>query len=275
MDNGGAIFMALPSYNGKVEFETAGAFLNWSTRKLQGRLHFGNENGSLLALCFNGLLCKALDTPAVEYFCMLHADVIPQDGWLDTLWQEFHRVNADVLSVVIPMKDLRGLTSTAIDDKRDPFNVLRRITTTEAKRLPPTFSAADCGYPKSALLVNTGCWLARLDVLRRWADEYAGCFTIRDRIVRRPDGKHVAQVASEDWNFSRDLHRLGARVFATRAVRVKHVGRFEWDSGDEWGQEYDEVYGEKFGHQPIGGSDNGRSGKADDSGACAGKLVCV
>ena len=43
------------------------------------------------------------------------------------------------------------------------WDVLRRITLTEASRLPTVFSAADCGYPNQALLANTGCWVCRFD----------------------------------------------------------------------------------------------------------------
>ncbi|MDE2020529.1 MAG: hypothetical protein KGJ13_09360 [Patescibacteria group bacterium] len=247
----GAIFMAMPSYDGKGEIQSAWMFFNCATRNLQNRLIFGNQCGSLLGLTFNSLLCVALNTPEVSDFVMLHADIIPEPGWLDILWEEREKAGADVISAVVPIKDLRGLTSTGLDDPKDPFNVLGRITTSEAKRLPETFDQRNTRFPRNGLLINTGCWLAKIETLRKWVDEYRGAFTIRDRIVRRPDGKYVAQVAPEDWNFSRDLARIGAKVVATQAVKLKHVGRFEFDSGDHWGPEFDTVYGEKFGSKSL------------------------
>lgn len=243
--------MGLATYNGQAESQTCWMFFNCATRKLQSRLMFGNHNGSLLALTFNSLLCAALNTPGVEDFVMLHADIIPEEGWLDILWEEREKAGADVISAVAPIKDMRGLTSTALDDPKDTFNVLGRLTTKEIKRLPETFTQKDTRFPRNNLLINTGCWLAKMSTLRKWVGEFAGCFTIRDRIIQRPDGKFIAQVAPEDWNFSRDLARIGAKVVATSAVKLRHVGRFEYQSWETWGQEFDQVYGQKFGNKSL------------------------
>jgi hypothetical protein len=249
------IFLCPPTYDGKGEARGYWHFFNCATRNLNERIIYAvGGRCSLLALGFNSFVCDALNDAErldIGYFGMMHSDIIPEPGWLDILWRELHEYQADVVSAVIPIKDPRGLTSTAIDDPKDSFDVLRRLTTAEVHSLPETFNGADCGHP-GRLLVNTGLWLARLEVLERWADEYAGCFTIRDRIIKRPaDGKRFAQAAPEDWNFSRDLNRLGASVYATRAVRLKHVGQFEWDSDHVFGQKMDEIHGPKFGNRPL------------------------
>lgn len=183
----------------------------------------------------------------VSHFAMLHDDVCPQEGWLDQLLGDLEEHSADVMSAVVPIKDEQGLTSTAIDDPEDPWNVERRITMTELMRLPEVFGAADCGYPDRKLLVNTGCWICRLD--REWRRHVS--FTIRDRIVYK-DGKWTPEVASEDWNFSRDVQELGGKVMATRRVMLKHAGEMFYPNSHGWGNwKHDHHFAAKFGGRGI------------------------
>src|SRR5579884_509122 len=145
------------------------------------------------------------------HFAMLHSDVIPLpygQPWLDQLVsiQEDH--DADLLSVVVPIKNDRGLTSTAIDGD-NPWCV-RRLTLAEVFRRPPTWT-------EEGLLVNTGCWVARLG---EWCDQV--CFRQQDRIFRTREGRRVAATIPEDWDFSRQARDAGARVYATRQIAVIH-----------------------------------------------------
>lgn len=230
-----AVFVALPTYDGRVEMEAA---RSWLLGLTAGRCRVGQfgHRGSLLAYGFNTLWCQALDLAAkgeCDRFAMLHADVCPAAGpWLDRLERVLQQTGADVASVVVPIKDTRGLTSTAIGDPADPWRQVKRLTVRECLALPESFRAADCGFPGHPLLVNTGCWMARLD-RGDWPGKVH--FEIRDRVVTLPDGTRKAQCLPEDWGWSRQLHALGVDVVATRAVNVRHVGRIEFANDQPWG----------------------------------------
>jgi hypothetical protein len=187
----------------------------------------------------------------LTHFVMLHDDVAPEDGWLDMLLQDLVKHDADVLSAVVPIKNGEGLTSTAIDNPKDLFRVERRIALAELEKLPPVFSAKDCGYPNRMLLVNTGCWICRFD--REWRKP-PFCFTITDAIQESKEGRFSSNVAPEDWNFSRHVQRAGGKVLATQRIKLDHWGRMAYPTVvKSWGsQKYDHVYGDNFGHAPIG-----------------------
>lgn len=186
---------------------------------------------SLLTLSFNNLWCMALnERPHFTHFVMLHDDVVPLDpGWLDTLLAAHRSGRADVTSCVVPIKDSRGLASTAFLHR--PTNRLRRLTMTEAHKLPVTFGAAEAGYPDCALLPNTGLWVC--DFTRPWVEKV--CFTIRDRNFKGPDGKWTTQCFSEDWDFGVQLADLGLTAKATRAVNLIHKGHFDYPNMVAWG----------------------------------------
>ncbi len=185
----------------------------------------------------------------ITHFAMLHHDVCPEDGWLEILMEELLAHDADLVSAVVPIKDNLGLSSTAIDDPRDHFNVERRVTMTEVHRLPPTFSSKDCGYPDRMLLVNTGCFVCRFDQNWRFPPFR---FHIDDVIVHRDgsDGRgpggYRAEVAPEDWNFSRHVQRAGGKVLATRKVLLTHAGGVAYTNQEPWGQfKVDEAFNHK------------------------------
>lgn len=206
---------------------------------------------SLLSHTFNTLWVQTLGKQATEqdftHFAMLHADLAPEPGWLDMLLDEMDRIGADVLSVHSPIKDARGLTSTAVD-VHGPLTNPRRFTLKEVvDELPETFDAAGCGYPGRPLLVNTGCLL--VDLRKEWVRSV--CFQVSSRLVwnlrqtgtklpgveppcwinervyviDRPDHvEYTVLIDPEDWDFSRQAHAAGAKVFATRKVKLKHLG---------------------------------------------------
>lgn len=179
-------------------------------------------------MCFNELWCDALNSQSgCEIFCMMHDDVIPPPGWLDVMVDELESSGADILSAVIPIKDFRGISSTAFMDK--DTGKPQRLTMTEAQSLG-TFTAEDAGFPNHHLLINTGLWVCRLN--QDWNKEV--CFTIRDRIVNI-DGKYHAQGFSEDWMFGLWASKRGLKVMATTKVPVKHLGHFEYPAG-AWGE---------------------------------------
>jgi len=99
--------------------------------------------------------------------------------------------------------------------------------------LPQTFGSAELGHPDDALLVNSGCWVARLD--REWVPRFPG-FEVRDRVVKDAGGRYVAQVEPEDWRASRWWHKNGVVVRATTRVKLLHHGDATFANAGGWGE---------------------------------------
>ncbi len=243
------VFVALPSYNGFIK---AQALLGLLLPSATCFLHYELGFGSLLATNFNHLLCKARNSRAEGKwtdFGMHHADISAPPGWLDVMVEEKRRVGADILSVVVPIKDERRLTSTGTVQEGGH---IRRLTLKEVHHLPETFCAADLAQLgiHTPMVVNTGLML--VDFTRAWSDEFH--FSIGDAIQRTgghqeemeywcvEDGRNVLKkelvwVGStyspaclpEDWNFSSWANARGLKVYATRKVPVGH-----WDGGACW-----------------------------------------
>lgn len=225
------VFIALPTYNGWFK---AQAIIGLLLASRSAQVHYRPGFGSLLAMNFNGLWCKALNSRAEGQWtdwCMHHADIsVVSEGWLDTLLQERRRVGADILSVVVPIKDDRCLTSTGVVQ---PDGTIRRLTLKEVYRLPETFCEADLERAgiKGQLVVNTGLWVC--DFTKPWVEE--ACFNIGDAIRKEPDGTFRTLVLPEDWNFSHWAGRKGLKVYATRKVQVTHWGEAAYGSGPPQG----------------------------------------
>lgn len=212
------------------------------------------RESSLLAHNFNLLWCWALgeDRKAkVDYFAMIHSDIEPDGYWLDTLIDELEARDLDVLGVVAPIKDVRGMTSIALG-RADGYTWRPhcRLTMSEVMRLPETFTSADVsGLP---ILLNTGLWVCRFDA--RWARNVH--FTINDRIVCDPDGDYIPEVEPEDWFFSRLLHEQGLKVGCTRKVQLGHRGGMVFGNRSGWGtSKYDGEYLDRSVLDPDLGDD--------------------
>ena len=176
----------------------------------------GQALTSILTFTFNTLWAGMLNLrkqDGITHLAMIHSDVVPAVGWLDVLMAEMMRLDAAVVSAVVPIKDERGLTSTALDVTGDPW-MPRRLTMAEVYcDFPETFNHPD-------LLLNTGLWLCRFD--EPWVEKV--WFEQQDRIAVNTDGTYFAQTKSEDWQFSRRLRELGLgdRIYATRKVPLMH-----------------------------------------------------
>lgn len=242
------VLLGMPSYDGKAEIAAVEAcYIHATLGKCE--VAPARTSGSFLTKVFNSLWCAALNGRAqgVTHFAMLHADIIPTvPGWVDVMVAELERTGADMLAAVSPLKNGYGLTSTSIAlDLEDPW-LSRRLTMKEVHDLPETFGAEDVGGP---LLLNTGLWVCRLDSPFFDAMNDDGltlklCFDFKNRIVRNPEtGEYHAEAVSEDWLFSQELNRLGAKLMATRKVGVRHIGEHEYRSDSVWGsQTTDEVF---------------------------------
>lgn len=207
------------------------------------------QNGSLLASNFNQLWCLALNLvhqgERVDYFAMLHDDVAPEDFWLDKLIDELEAKELDVLSVAVPIKDSRGLTSMALQNPGDNWLPLYRLSMHDVHQLPETFTSEDTGAP---LLLNTGCWVAKWN--QDWCKRIH--FEINDRIVfNKACNRYQAQTEPEDWYFSRLCHEMQLKIGATRKIAVEHCGDMNFTNQRPWGtHKYDS---EAAGHSLVPG----------------------
>jgi hypothetical protein len=231
-----SIFLALPHYGTIVPEALPGLIL--PTRTNEHRIHLQTNGASLLAHNFNLLWCQALNSrreKELTHFAMHHADIGSPPGWLDTILAEMERVDADMMSVVVPIKDKRGLSSTAVFDNKT--QEIKRLTMKEIFTLPETFTIEDAGHflndtadQDKRLLLNTGLWAIRFDDKR--VEQLS--FTINDQIIN-DSGRFKAHVFSEDWLFSLKAHDLGLRLFATRKVPVTHQGGAWFNNREPWG----------------------------------------
>ncbi len=203
---------------------------------------------------FNAIWVGALNAGMkgeYTHLSMIHADLTvleKEEGlrWLDILAQEMDGVDADFISTPIAIKDARCLTSCGIGDPKNPWCPWRRFTIKELGKLPVTFNAQMAGYPEKYLLHNNGLclWDLRKEL---WYDtlgpeKRCRCtFNFREEI-RLVDGAWTRFVESEDWAYSRDLWRMGARTYLTRRVQVLHHGSMTFSNQGEEGlyQEGDE-----------------------------------
>ncbi len=180
---------------------------------------------------FNMCFCNALNMrPQITHFAMIHTDIKPMDHWLDTLLDEMDRVDADIMTTVIPIKDDRGLTTTGI--RYPGIWGTRRLTMHEIVRLPATFSIEDTDEPDGLLAINTGLWVCRFPE-SGWPDRFPG-FTCKHKIAW-DEGKPQANFDSEDWLFSDWAASQGLKVFATRRVQCSHEGAVYYPNNKEWG----------------------------------------
>ena len=179
---------------------------------------------SALTLAHNHCWTWALNayrSGVISHLLLMHSDVRPlMPHWAEVLVTEMQRSHADVLGAFIPIKNPLGLTSTAIDtDRWNP----QRLTLVQAKYLPLTWTS-----PR--LLLNTGFLL--IDLARCVNEEL--CFTVNDTI-REVRGKFIPYHEPEDWNFTRQCHKRGLRVFVTRAIGIEHAGIAIYPNAPAWG----------------------------------------
>jgi len=218
------IHLGVPTYGDTILANSVGAMLQ-CTRRKDVRAEFDIQGFSGLTANFNSLYINALNKlpRGFTHFAMMHADIFPEAGWLDKLLEIMAREQADVVSAIVPIKDDQGLTSTALET--DDFWRPRRLTLTEVyEEWAPTFSMPN-------LLLNTGLML--VDIRKPWAKKVR--FHVEDKIEEITPGVFKAFFAPEDWNFSRDASKLGAKLVATREVMVEHIGPMNYPNRHKWG----------------------------------------
>jgi len=221
-------FLAVPNYDGTVSAETMLSVMH-ASRGIKTTVY--SQHSSLLAYGFNMTWVVAVES-GFDYFAMIHADIGAPAHWLSDMVDMMEAEKAEVVSAVVPIKDDSFTVSTAWDRGDDAV----RLTYDEVRGLPATFSAEDLGEKiapeNKGLLVNTGLWVAKLG--RDWNRKFTG-FRINTGIYW--DRKAV-WVEPEDWEFSRQMNRMGEKIMATSAVKVQHTGKMVWNiPGSRSGEE--------------------------------------
>ena len=182
---------------------------------------------------FNTLWCNALvgrEARGITHFAMLHDDCSPMPGWLDVLIEELDRLDADIMSTVLAIKDHRGLTTTGV---RYPGTWgTRRFAMKELCRLPETFSIAETDEPDGILAIGTACWVCRLPQAG-WPDKFPGFQN--EHKIEWHGGEPSPCFDSEDWLFSDWAARQGLKVYSTRKVRMSHQGAAFFENAGPWG----------------------------------------
>lgn len=238
------ILLAMP-YCGQINQDAARSFYQQASKEHE--IDTASKNFSALASCFNHLWISALayaQERGYTHFAMLHSDISAEPWWLDKLVAQIEDYKLHVLSAVVPIKDDKGLTSTAVGPIVDIWDQ-QRLTLKECAKLPPVFVDKDLERWKKEnnrqgqfLLLNTGCWIADLRTNTWWDKEEDGsmrfCFTQKDRLLNPKPGHYQIQFAPEDWLFSRACHRSGLRIGATRSIEVEHHGGKKFDNST-WG----------------------------------------
>jgi hypothetical protein len=220
------IFLGVPTRDGRIDKGQVNCLISAFQSSLIDKVQI--EHGSWITRNFNACFANALNArPKATHFCLLHDDVVPQQAdWLQKLLDVSMKVNADVLSVVVPLKTQLGITSTALDQQVKDYDQryrVRRLTMTEIFERTPTFTDPQ-------LLLNTGLML--IDIRKPWVENI--WFEFVDRIEKFGD-KFVGVGMSEDWNFSRQARKLGASLWATREISVRHMGGGEFPNDQPWG----------------------------------------
>lgn len=181
----------------------------------QGLAGFCDLQDSMLTRNFNSLLAASLNArlEGISHFILLHDDVVPEENWYPKMIDIMLQTDADVLSAVIPLKGGDGqLTSTAIGHDYK-IQELKRLTLQQCRDLGETFTRDD-------LLINTG--LMCIDIRSNWVENI--WFRFEDKIIKDKNGVFHPWAVSEDWLFSIDAKKLGAKLYATTAIKVSHEG---------------------------------------------------
>ncbi len=212
-------FLGIPNY-GAIESQTVLTIMNATNKPKVVYM----RSSSILIENFNQIWCAMMNTKGMQYFIMLHADVFSAPGWADMLIEQLELNNLDVLSVVIPLKEDTGITSTGVLSP-DMQNI-HRFTLEELKKYPSVFTEehTKADHP-GTLLVNTGMWIARVG---DWMKEFDGFKTFSEVKLNPETEKYEERCSPEDWDFSVFLKEKGIKYGATTLVKVGHVGKKAW-----------------------------------------------
>jgi len=218
-------YIAVPAFRGLVPHSFPG--LSEAARRQAHTIYL--KGSSLLAHCFNEHLRDCLNQKTYTHFALHHDDLQAPPGWLDHLHEVMEDTGATVVSAVVAIKDLRGVTSTGW---QDPMNGnVRRITTTELMALPGVIKAEHSPLKSFYLAVNTGLTLIRIG---EWMKDWPG-FQIQTQL-RFEEDQYRCYVMSEDWGMSHWLQSRGHLVVATKHLNIVHHGSMIYETDHAWGK---------------------------------------
>lgn len=231
------IFLGVPTYDYRpywhvfdsIGFALHGAPDDWE-------LIPRNRNSSILGHCFNMLYTESYNM-GCDVFAMCHADIQAEPSWLYAMVKQLSD-EYPVLATVLPIKDDRLMTSTAVGRTLEG-NPNRKDIPKErvTYRIPLSEFETDKVYTFDTLpekirsqgeflCMNTGLWVMKLR--QPWSHRVY--FEMRSWTELMEDGRLACGMLPEDWNFSRLLHILGVKVRVTTGIRAKHIGVKAWDN---------------------------------------------
>lgn len=225
------IMIAAPSYDGRIEVGTSFCITRAAIKEEHNCVVNTSETSSNTG-GFNNLWCEALNDRkhGLTHFAMIHVDVVAEHGWLDKMIELMDKYCADVMSAIIPIKSRAGFVSTAIDQSNGAAMGTKEHYDISALNLHEVHRMADKTFTDENILINTGLML--VDMRKPWVEKM--CFRFENDIIKIGDEFKPFQV-SEDWHFSREAKKLGAKLYATREISVKHMGRAAYVNSQPWG----------------------------------------
>jgi len=234
------IVLSVPTYEWKAHSGLLGRIVAMTDGRHQIAYHSMDSSAQMVTM--NATLIHALEQHEAgnaDYILYWHSDIVPEALFVDKMVAIAEAKNADVLSVVVPIKDEKGLTSTALDEPmndKPPDWRVRRLTMAEIwGQEPVNGRTLEATFTDPKLLVNTGLLLIKLSA--PWVQNIY--FHFDDRIIRW-QGRRRAFLIPEDWMFSRDARRLGCTsMWATREVFVEHKGMASFPNNAVWGWKTD------------------------------------
>jgi len=215
------IFLGFPHWDYSTPY-TADALMRASKKH---KINLVYKYSSTLCFNFNSLWCNMLNIGGMDYFAMLHSDVVPPPFWIDELLKEMGE--NDIISAIIPIKDHLKRVSTSVLTEVNGGKEIYCLTYDEVEKLPTTFTKRnlkDIGK-NGILLVNTGCWIAKTG---EWCKEFPGFHM--DNVIKynKKTKKYEPKMLSEDWLFSSWCDSIGLKIAATKCIKPLHFGKQNW-----------------------------------------------
>ena len=228
------VFIGVPSYDGRQGGWITTQILQFNDTKT--RFDYSLEGSSALTYNFNALWRIVLNNRAYTHFIMWHEDIEPVDqDWIIKLLDLADQHEADILSVVSPIKSNAQETSTALARGKE-FGDYQRVKIDDLENLPDVFGEPELsklfGWDKGRriILTNTGLMCVRMN--RRTVLETM-CFDVNNWIKRDKAGEFYHLFEPEDWKWARDAQDKGLKVLATKAIKLKHIGRMGYPNFKE------------------------------------------
>ncbi len=206
------------------------------------QVQYSTVDSSAQCVVMNAVLIQALEAyeqDKLDWLLIWHSDIVPEPWFLDKMLDIAEEKKADLLAAVVPIKDEKGLTSTALDEPVGEVPQewrVRRLTMSEVLgKEPVNGQKLEKTFTLPNLLLNTGLLLIRMSA--PFVDKIR--FHFDDQIIR-VNGRRRAVVMPEDWNFSRDARKLGCTsIWATTEVRLEHKGQATYPNYQAWGWKTD------------------------------------